>query len=74
MGKMHSYLVKAWRYKSSIDLSYILGGLQIALICGLTQTNQNHLVDRDLICEKLLNFKIRLFWLPGRSGNKTHPY
>ena len=64
IGKMHSYFVKAGRYRSSIDLSYILGGLQIALICGLTQTNQNHLVDRAMIGEKLLNFRHGYFGGP----------
>jgi hypothetical protein len=63
-GQMHSYFVKAGRYRSSIDLNYILGGFQIALICGLTQTNQNHLVERAMIGEKLLNFRYGNFGGP----------
>jgi hypothetical protein len=72
MGKMHSYFVEAGRYRSSIDLSYIFGGLQIALICGLTETNQNHLVDRALIGEKLLYFRHGNFGCPvDRETKRT---
>jgi hypothetical protein len=70
IGKMHSYFVKAGRYRSSIDLSYILGGLQIALICGLAKTNQNHLVDRAMIGEKLLNFRHGYFGCPVYGETK----
>ncbi len=70
MGKMHSYFVKAGRYKSSIDLSYTLGGIQIALICGLAKTNQNHLGDRTLIGEKLLNFRDGNFGCPVYGETK----